>query len=149
MARWTLKQVQGDGGFYAEVRSVWSLALVGMALLAAGCDSTKQPNPQRPDPRHDSIACWPAGSDAQGALCPVERSKSDDGLILTIRHPDGSFRRLLVAKDGRGVIAADGAEQPVVKIADTIGKGAEIEVTLGGDRYLLPAKIKGAPAAKP
>jgi len=39
-------------------------------------------------------------------VCSVERQESDRGLILTVRHPDGGFRRLLVTKDGRGVVAA-------------------------------------------
>lgn len=62
--------------------------------------------------------------------------------MLTVRHPDGAFHRLLVTKDGRGVIAADGAETAVV----TIIANGEIEVALGGDRYRLPATVKGKAA---
>jgi hypothetical protein len=69
----------------------------------------------------------------------VERVQGPEGTTLTIHHPDGGFRRLLVATDGRGVIAADGADQAVVSVvADN-----RIEVALAGDRYRLPATVKG------
>ena len=69
----------------------------------------------------------------------VERSDSPGGLVLTIRHPDGAFRRLRVTKDGRGVVAADGAEPAAVRII-----GADrIAVTVAGERYELPATVKG------
>ena len=58
--------------------------------------------------------------------------------VLTIRHPDGGFRRLRITADGRGVIAADGAEPARVSV---IGP-ADIEVAVGGDRYRLPATVK-------
>ena len=88
------------------------------------------------------IACA-RGNAALAASCTVEQAQGRDGLILTVRHPDGGFRRLLVTQDGRGVIAADGAEVARVSVLGADG----IEVALGGDRYRLPATIKGA--AKP
>jgi hypothetical protein len=87
-----------------------------------------------------AIVCTENGSTDFARVCTVDRTETDNGLILTIRHPDGAFHRLLVTKDGRGVVAADGAEKTVVTV---IGSG-EIEVALGGDRYRLPATIKGA-----
>lgn len=44
-------------------------------------------------------------------------------------------------KDGQGVAVADGAEPAEVWMNGT----GEIEVSLGGDRYRLPAKAKAAP----
>jgi hypothetical protein len=70
--------------------------------------------------------------------CGVERLEGPAGLTLTIRHPDGGFRRLLVTKDGRGVVPADGAETASVRIIDA----GRIEVTVAGDRYRLPATVK-------
>jgi len=70
--------------------------------------------------------------------CTVEQSQRPDGLILTVRHPDGGFRRLLATRDGRGVVAADGAEAAQVSIAATDG----IDVALGEDHYRLPATVK-------
>lgn len=88
------------------------------------------------------IVCAQRGSADFARTCTIDRADSDAGLILTVRHPDGAFHRLLVTKDGRGVIAADGAERVTVTV---IGTG-EIEVALGGDRYRLPATVKGKPA---
>lgn len=65
--------------------------------------------------------------------CPVERA----GDMLTLRHPDGGFRRFRIVHDGRGLIAADGAEQGKLAIMD---KG-RIELAVGDDRYRLPATI--------
>lgn len=84
------------------------------------------------------IVCAPAGNAAFARQCTVERSTSDGGLNLTVRRPDGGFHRLLVTRDGRGVVAADGAEKAKVTI---IGAN-EIEVEIGGDRFRLPATVK-------
>lgn len=84
----------------------------------------------------DMILCA-HGSDALRRTCTVERSQEDRGLILTVRHDDGGFHRLLVTQDGRGVIAADGAQVARVSIIDP----QSIEVAIGGDRYRLPATI--------
>ncbi|MFM9852447.1 MAG: hypothetical protein ACKVOJ_06535 [Sphingomonadaceae bacterium] len=86
--------------------------------------------------------CAVGGATSFTQSCSIERAASDKGLVLTLRHDDGGFRRLLVTKDGRGVVAADGAEQAIVK---PLTEGL-IEVSLGGDRYQLPATVKGAAA---
>ncbi len=84
----------------------------------------------------DLILCA-HGSDPFRRTCTVERSPEDRGLILTVRHADGGFHRLLVTQDGRGVIAADGAEAARVSIIDP----QSIEVAIGSDRYRLHATI--------
>ncbi|MEG3086378.1 hypothetical protein [Sphingomonas sp. PB4P5] len=83
------------------------------------------------------------GQGAFAPTCTVERQTGPDGLVLTLRHADGAFRRLLVTKDGRGVVAADGAEQAKVSVLP----GNQIEVALGGSRYRLPATVKGGTPA--
>jgi hypothetical protein len=55
-----------------------------------------------------------------------------------VRKPDGGLRRFLVAQDGSGVAAADGAEQAVV----TIIADNRIEVSIGGDTFRLPATVR-------
>lgn len=70
--------------------------------------------------------------------CQIERTQSSDGIVLTMRHPDGGFRRLLVTGDGRGLIAADGAEPAVVNPVSE----REIEVAIAFDRYRLPATVR-------
>lgn len=89
------------------------------------------------------VPCALAGAEEFGVDCTLDRSRGEEGLILTIRHPDGGFRRLRVTDDGRGVIAADGAEQAIVSLRGDRG----IEVALGGDRYRLPATVGRRPEA--
>jgi hypothetical protein len=83
----------------------------------------------------DRVECALAGSKAFAHDCFVERG---EGGALTLRHPDGGFRRLLVTDDGRGVVAADGAAPAQVQVIGEKG----IEVAIEGDRYRLPATIK-------
>lgn len=87
------------------------------------------------------IVCAPQGSTAFSRQCTLDRTMTAQGLVLTVHRPDGGFHRLLV-KRGYGVVAIDGAEQAKVMI---VGAN-EIEVTIGGDRYRLPATVK--PKAK-
>jgi hypothetical protein len=86
----------------------------------------------------DRVECAVEGAAAFERVCMVERSTGADGLILTIRAPGGSFRRLLVTRDGRGVVAADGADPAAISVlADN-----RIEVAIARDRYRLPATVK-------
>lgn len=86
------------------------------------------------------VNCALDGSKEMQRVCTVDRADTKDGLVLTVSHPDGGFHRLLVTKDGRGVVAADGAEKAQVAIVD----GNEIEVGIGDDAYRLPATVKAA-----
>lgn len=126
-----------------------SSAALGLAIVIAGC--TRPPAEQALSNAADAAAsdaglieCAPAGARTFARLCGLDRSMTTRGLVLTTRNPDGGFHRLLVTRDGRGVIAADGAEAARVAI---IGDGL-IEVALGRDRYRLPATI-GAKKAAP
>lgn len=65
--------------------------------------------------------------------CWIEQA----GEMLTIRHADGGFRRFRIVTDGRGVVAADGAEGAVV----TIDGDRRIAVRAGQDQYRLPATV--------
>jgi len=108
----------------------YNLVVIAVALLA-GCKERQADQP-RPAPKGD-VQCAIDGAADFSRSCALEQL---DG-VLTLRHANGGFRRLLVTKDGRGVIAADGAEPAKVTI---VGKD-EIEVTLGRDRYRLPTTI--------
>jgi len=94
----------------------------------------------RTDAAEDGRILCAQGGATLARNCTIEQTQGQGGLLLTVRHPDGAFHRLLVTTDGRGVVAADGAEVAKVTIVGTDG----IEVALGGDRYRLPATIKGA-----
>lgn len=84
------------------------------------------------------VNCAVDGAEAFARVCTLDRQQTAEGLVLTLRHPDGGFRRLKVTTDGRGVVAADGAEPADVAIT---GPG-EIEVGIGDDHYRLPATIR-------
>ncbi len=113
-----------------------------LSLLAlAACDRPGGEGSARA-PEGAAIPCALAGAGEFKSDCTVERSKAGEGVMLTLHHPDGGFRRLQVATDGRGVVTADGADVATVKI---VGADA-IEVTVGDDRYRLPATVKGQAA---
>ncbi|QKS00845.1 hypothetical protein F9288_15360 [Sphingomonas sp. CL5.1] len=104
-------------------------------VLLAGC---KEHQTDAPSPRlAGDLGCALGGAAGFSPSCGVERAETTRGLVLTLRHADGGFRRMLVTKDGRGVVAADGA----VPARVTIVGNNEIEVALGDDRYRLPATI--------
>ncbi|HEX8379659.1 MAG TPA: hypothetical protein VF619_03800 [Allosphingosinicella sp.] len=85
----------------------------------------------------DMIECAVDGAARFERVCTVERGPGPD-IVFTLRSPSGSFRRLVATRDGRGVMAADGAEAATVKV---IGKDL-IEVSIGADRYRLPARVR-------
>jgi len=116
-------------------------------LLLAGCnaripDKAAEARAEKADAARAGaegrVECDVAGAGAFTLACTIDRTETQDGLYLTLRHPDGGFRRLLVTKDGRGVVAADGAEHAVVT---PLGPD-RIEVALGGMRYRLPATVR-------
>ena len=59
--------------------------------------------------------------------CSVEQTLTPRGLMLTLCNSDGGHRPL-AARDGRGLVAADGADL--------------IEVAVGDDCYRLPATVR-------
>ena len=121
-------------------RSLLPLALLALALAACDRSSTGRSGGGDNDgERGASIPCALGGAKVFKEDCTVERSSSPDGVVLVLHHPDGGFRRLQVATDGRGVVTADGSDAAVVQGA---GAGA-IEVRVGEDRYRLPATVKG------
>lgn len=119
-----------------------------LVLPLASCGSPDQPAntalianveaQQQADAEDDGRVLCARGDGQLQRTCTVEQVRDADGLVLTLRHPDGGFRRLRVTADGRGVIAADGAEPVKVTI---VGPG-DIEVAVGGDHYRLPATVK-------
>ena len=87
------------------------------------------------------IDCRIGNDDQYQRFCSVERERTDQGLLLTVRKPDGGFRRLIATRDGRGVVAADGAEPAEVTI---VGDNL-IEVAIAGDHFRLPARVGPVP----
>lgn len=81
----------------------------------------------------EHIACAVDGAETLRPVCTVERAEGEAGTTLTIRHPGGGFRRLLVAANG--IVAADGAVPAAVS---TLPNG-DSEVAVDGDLYRIPA----------
>lgn len=125
------------------------LLLAFLLLGVAGCGRGEEQRRPGPAPsraasasdsasQDDRIACATEGAAQWERVCMLDRAQGPKGQVLTLYSPSGSFRRLLVATDGRGVVAADGAEPARVRLVSA----NEIEVTIGGDRYRLPAHLK-------
>ena len=70
--------------------------------------------------------------------CTVDRIASSDGPVLMLGREDAGYRRFRITTDGRGVVAADGAEPATVSVMDN----GLIEVAVAQDRYRLPATVR-------
>lgn len=116
-------------------------ACLAGAIVLAGCSSGQDgeggataSSPEKPGL---AIECALGGAQTFRRDCTVEQSAAAEAVILTVRHPDGGFRRLQVTQDGRGVAAADGALPALVSVEGD----RQIGVTVGADRYRLPATV--------
>ena len=88
-----------------------------------------------------AVPCALADAKTFTASCEIERRNIDGKFIVTVRHPDGGFRRLVELDGGKAYSAADGSDEVALE-----ANGKEIELTLGDDHYLFPAPA-GAPPA--
>ena len=121
-----------------------ALTPFALLFLIAGCGGAEEQKTATLD-NDGKIDCR-VGADTQFTrFCSIERARTEQGTLITVRKPDGGFRRLLTTRDGRGVIAADGAEQAEVTI---VGDNL-IEVAIAGDSFRLPARIGQAAAPQP
>jgi hypothetical protein len=117
------------------------LSVLLAALMLAACGEAASDNAiivAAKSPEDARIDCQIRGAAQFERFCTIDREQGPEGRILVLRKPDGGFRRLLVATDGRGVVAADGAEPAVVSLLPD----DRIEVAIGGDRFRLPAQIR-------
>ncbi len=111
-----------------------------LLALCVGLAACGQSSADASAPGDDSlIDCALGGSGSFAHDCAVERSVIDGTLFLTVRHPDGGFRRFEVLGDGRGLAVADGAQYADIAVGD-----GRIDVTVGPDRYRFPATIGNA-----
>lgn len=116
------------------------MVIAAFAMLTACGDQAPPSSQQMGDATQEAALgedgkadCATGGSGRWGRDCPIERA----GKTLTIRHPDGGFRRFRVLDDGHGLETADGAEAAKLTILDD----RRIEIIAGQDRYRLPAQI--------
>ena len=107
-----------------------------LAMLLLSCGEAGD-GPAAEQARGELVDCAIGGAERFERVCRLEQREADDGLTLTIRNPQGGFRRLLLPRDGSGAVAADGAERATV----TVIADGRAEVAIGGDRYRLPATM--------
>jgi len=105
---------------------------LALVLLLAGC------GPRSETAVGANIECRIDGTIGFERVCRVETADSADGRILTVRKPDGGFRRLRATTDRAGIVAADGAERAEVT---RLGDGRS-EVSIGGESFRLPAEVR-------
>lgn len=122
-------------------------ALVALIALA-GCDRTPdngelaeaEARGSKAAAENGRIECALEGAKLFDRTCTVEEMSGEGGAILVVGRSNVGYRRLQITTDGRGVVSADGAEPAKVTI---VGDNV-IEVTVGNDRYRLPANTGGA-----
>ena len=122
-------------------------ALVALIALA-GCDRTPdngelaeaEARGSKAAAENGRIECALEGAQLFDRTCTVEEMSGEGGAILVVGRSNVGYRRLQITTDGRGVVSADGAEPAKVTI---VGDNV-IEVTIGNDRYRLPANTGGA-----
>lgn len=111
------------------------LPILSLLLMTGACGSVSEPVG---DSR--AVPCGPIGAQPVSA-CQLQVSQDGKGtLILTLRQPEGGFRRLVWPKGGQ-LTAADGAEP--LKTARLPGGG--VEARIGGWVYHIAAKGGGLP----
>ncbi|MDT0508234.1 hypothetical protein [Novosphingobium sp. MMS21-SN21R] len=107
-------------------------ALLPLIAMLAACSAAEEA------PKGRVIDCAIAGSAKFLPDCFVEDSRVAKRRFLTVRHKNGAFRRFEMVDDGRGVVAADGADEAAAKWS---AEGV-LEVAVGKDRYRFPARMK-------
>tara|TARA_R110000772_G_scaffold37859_5_gene89669 strand:+ start:1225 stop:1659 length:435 start_codon:yes stop_codon:yes gene_type:complete len=90
------------------------------------------------------IECAINGDSDFSQDCQTERLSGENGVTMIVRHPDGGFRRFKLLTDGRGLVAADGAEKATIEIIED----DQILVSVGSDKYILPARMKASDTAE-
>lgn len=117
-----------------EARAIGVGAALTVASLLTGCGGGE-------GVAHDrrAIVCGPEGV-APTLQCTVEVVDSAGNLLLTVRRPDGGFRRLSWPR-GKALTAADGAEP--LRAQSLPGGG--VGVSIGGWTYRIERQGGGLP----
>jgi hypothetical protein len=125
-----------------------AMLLLGIAAGISGCSGEQPDNAVLAEVEAEQvrdaaaagrIPCALEGAERFRMDCTMDRMAGAEGETLVLGRPDAGFRRFRVVADGRGVVAADGAEPATVRIVED----GMIEVTVAQDRYRLPATLKG------
>ena len=105
-----------------------------LVLLLAACS----PQATATADEDNRVDCALAGAATFARVCVAEWGPRWNGGSneVVVRHPDGSFRRLIAYDDGRGFVAADGADKAEVSTQDQA-----TVVAIDNDRYRFPARL--------
>lgn len=106
-----------------------------LVLLSLGACSGDAPVQAQADEGAQRIDCAIGPGAEFGPDCLVERVQIEGATVLTVRHPDGGFRRFEQLADGLGLAIYDGADGAELTLA-----GDVLEVRVAGDRYRFPAR---------
>jgi len=121
------------------MRTSEGLILLAATAVLAGCsDNASSDRESLAGGDDDRIVCALGDETEFTVQCDAERVQNGDRRELVLRHPDGGFRRFEIVTDGRGLVAADGSEEALV----TPLTDGRIEISVGGDRYRLPATVR-------
>ena len=121
------------------MRTSERLILLAATAVLAGCSGSASSDRESLTGGDDSrIACALGDETEFTEQCDAERVQHGDRRELVLRHRDGGFRRFDIVTDGRGLVAADGSEEALV----TPLTDGRIELSVGGDRYRIPATVK-------
>ncbi len=123
------------------------------ATDAAGAPADVSATGGSPDAMTDAndsatkISCALNGSTELKPVCSQTVIEGEVGTQLLLQGPEGDFRRFNIVPGGRGLEPSDGAEPATINIIES----NRIEVVVGKDRFILPAKIQAdtAPASDP
>ena len=108
------------------------ISSASLALVLVGCSSNDITD-EVTEIIGDPVECALGGATKFAPECTIERG---DGTVLTLRHRDGGFRRL-VWQSGGVIDTADGAET----VGFAMLNDGRTEISVGDDRYRLPAKL--------
>ena len=107
------------------------ISSLGLWLVATACGPAAENKVATAEP-NDRIDCATGGATDFSKTCAIERG---EGSHIVLRHADGGFRRIDLAKDGT-ITALDGSDEAGGKPLPD----GHFELTLGRDRDRLPPR---------
>ncbi|APG62633.1 hypothetical protein LPB140_07350 [Sphingorhabdus lutea] len=112
--------------------------LFAAAFMLHGCSEQADNSPFQEETASadNKIMCALNGTDKFEKICVRENIVEKGQTIVTLKHPDGGFKRFIIVK-GRGLIAAEGFDNSEIEILD----GSQILLRSGNDQYKLDAIV--------